>query len=87
MRHLIDELYLLLEPDAFELGFLNELQGILRIAEYGTSSDRQLAVFEAAGGVNNLDEALRAVAESIAIETAADLDMTGPAPASTEAKT
>lgn len=86
-RHLIDELYLLLEPDAVELGCLNELQGILRIAEYGTSSDRQLAVFEAAGGVNNLDEALRAVAESIAVETAADLDMTGPAPASTEAKT
>ena len=72
-RDLIDELYLLLEQDALALGCLNELQGILRIAEYGTSADRQVAAFEAAGGVSNLDEAMRAVAELIAAETGANL--------------
>ncbi|MEC8025692.1 MAG: carboxylate-amine ligase [Myxococcota bacterium] len=79
-RDIIEELYLLLEPDAKALGCLTDLQGILRIAEYGTSSDRQLAVFEAHGGLANFDEAMAAVAHAVAKETSANLDASAPAP-------
>ncbi len=70
---LIDELLGLLREDAEALGCVAELQRARQIANRGTSAERQRAVYEASGGGDNSDEALRAVVRALAAETVSDL--------------
>lgn len=66
---LMDELVDMVSPHAEALGCLNELQGIKRILERGTSAERQMAVYHKAikGGAEH-DAALRDVVAELARE-------------------
>ena len=68
---LIDEILELTEPDAEYFGCVDEVNHARKIVERGTSSDRQVACFNAAkaGGASD-EEALRAVVDGLIAETA-----------------
>ena len=66
---LTEELLEILKEDAEALGCTAEVERARRIADTGTSAERQRAQYEAAGGEANNDEALRAVVRELAAET------------------
>ena len=69
---LVEEMLELVAEDAEALGCVEEIQGTRRIAKEGTSSDRQIALFEArlAAG-DDRQAALRAVVDQLIEETVA----------------
>jgi carboxylate-amine ligase len=71
---LIDELIDLVSPHAEGLGSASQLERLRIIARNGTSSDRQLAVYNAAceGGADP-EDAMRAVVDHLIGETMEDL--------------
>jgi carboxylate-amine ligase len=71
---LVEELIELLTPDAERLGCLAEVEHVREIVRRGTSSDRQLAVYEKAlAQGNDSDEALKRVVDFLIEETKAGL--------------
>ena len=63
-----------MQEDAEALGCTAEVEErARRIVSQGTSAERQRAVYEAAGGAGNRDQALRAVVRELAAETVSAL--------------
>lgn len=69
-RDLIEELLVLLEPDARALGCENEIANAREIVRRGTGADRQVAAYQAAikGGATS-EQALRQVVDLLVVET------------------
>jgi carboxylate-amine ligase len=71
MRFLVNELLALVDDVVDELGSREEVQGILRVVENGTSADRQLGVYRRTLDQGATDqEALFAVVDHLIAETA-----------------
>jgi carboxylate-amine ligase len=66
---LMDELLDILDDVVDELGSREEVEYVRTILEKGTSADRQLAVYEAHGGKDNEDDALKSVVDHLIAET------------------
>jgi carboxylate-amine ligase len=66
---LMEELLEILDDVVDELGSRKEIEYVRTILEKGSSADRQLAVYEANGGENNHDEAIKAVVDHLVAET------------------
>ena len=66
---LMEELLELVDDVVDDLGSRKEVEYVRTILKEGTSADRQLAVYRAAGGDENKDEALKAVVDSLVKET------------------
>jgi carboxylate-amine ligase len=66
---LMEELMDLLDDVVDDLGSRDEVEYVKTILEKGTSADRQIAVYNAHGGENNSDEALKAVVDHLIVET------------------
>lgn len=67
--HLMDELLELLDDVVDDLGSRQEVEYVRTILQNGTSADRQIATFEAHGGDDNREEALKAVVDQLVRET------------------
>ncbi|MDX1614194.1 MAG: carboxylate-amine ligase [Candidatus Promineifilaceae bacterium] len=70
---LMEELLELLDDVVDEIGTRQDVEYIYTILEEGTSADRQIAVYEAAGGDTNRREALKAVVDNLVEETGAGI--------------
>lgn len=66
---LIEELLLLLDDVVDDLGSREEVEYVRTILQNGTSADRQIACFQAHGGPDNAEEALKAVVDQLVAET------------------
>ena len=66
---LIEELLDILDDVVDDLGSRKEVEYVKTILEKGTSADRQIAVYNAHGGDNNSDQALKAVVDHLIAET------------------
>jgi carboxylate-amine ligase len=66
---LMEELVEILDDVVDDLGSREEVEYVQTILEKGTSADRQIAVYNAHGGQNNADEALKAVVDHLIAET------------------
>lgn len=66
---LIEELLELVDDVVDELGCRKEVEYAREILKQGTSADRQLKVFRAHGGDDNLEEALQAVVDHLIVDT------------------
>ncbi|MBT7648919.1 MAG: carboxylate-amine ligase, partial [Rhodospirillaceae bacterium] len=71
LADLIDEVLELTAEDAEALGCTAEVQRARLIVQRGTAAERQLSVFEAAGGAAAGDDAFRAVVLDLVEQTAA----------------
>ncbi len=67
--NLMDELLELLDDVVDDLGSRQEVEYVRTILQNGTSADRQIATFEAHGGDDNREEALKAVVDQLVRET------------------
>lgn len=68
-RRLLRELLRLVDPYLERLGSRREANHLYDMIENGTSSDRQIRVYQEHGGDGNVEEALRAVVDSVIQET------------------
>jgi carboxylate-amine ligase len=66
---LMEELLEILDDVLDDLGSRKEVEYVRTILEKGSSADRQIAVFEANGGEENAEEALKAVVDHLVAET------------------
>lgn len=66
---LMDELLEILDDVVDELGSREEVEYVRTILEKGSSADRQIAVYDAHGGDDNSQEALKAVVDHLVAET------------------
>jgi len=66
---LMDELLELLDDVVDDLGSRQEVEYVHTILKNGTSADRQVATFNAHGGNDNQEEALKAVVDQLVRET------------------
>jgi glutamate---cysteine ligase / carboxylate-amine ligase len=66
---LMDELLHLLDDVVDDLGSRHEVEYVHTILKNGTSADRQVATFNAHGGNDNQEEALKAVVDQLVRET------------------
>lgn len=71
---LMEELLEILDDVVDELDCRQEVEYVHTILEKGTSADRQIAVYEAHGGDDNAEEALKAVVDHLVQETRRGLD-------------
>lgn len=71
---LMEELLEILDDVVDELGSREEVEYVRTILNEGTSADRQLAVYQANGGAENNDAALKAVVDHVVAETRLGLD-------------
>ena len=67
--NLMEELLEILDDVVDDLGSREEVEYVRTILEQGSSADRQIAVFEAHGGEENTEEALKAVVDHLVAET------------------
>ncbi len=67
--NLMEELLEILDDVIDDLGSREEIEYVRTILEQGSSADRQIAVFEAHGGEENTEEALKAVVDHLVAET------------------
>ncbi|MEA3338077.1 MAG: carboxylate-amine ligase [Chloroflexota bacterium] len=68
-RQLLREMLRLIDPYVDKLNSRQEINHVYSMIEHGTSADRQLALYEAHGGDENSQEALRAVVDALVQET------------------
>lgn len=66
---LMEELLVILDDVIDDLGSREEIEFVRTILEKGTSADRQIAVYQAHGGDDNSEEALKAVVDHLVAET------------------
>ncbi len=66
---LMEELLMILDDVVDDLGSRQEVEYVRTILANGSSADRQIAVFEAHGGEENAEEALKAVVDHLVAET------------------
>lgn len=66
---LMEELLEILDDVVDELGSREEVEYVRTLLRNGTSADRQIAVYEQHGGDENRREALKAVVDSLVVET------------------
>lgn len=66
---LINELLAFLDDVVDDLGSRKEIEYVQTILRNGTSADRQIATFNAHGGADNQEEALKAVVDQLVAET------------------
>ena len=66
---LMDELLELLDDVVDDLGSRQEVEYVHTILQNGTSADRQIATYDAHGGDDNREEALKAVVDQLVRET------------------
>jgi len=66
---LMEEMLEILDDVVDDLGSRKEVEFVNTILKNGTSADRQIAVYKANGGEENLEEALKAVVDHLVVET------------------
>jgi glutamate---cysteine ligase / carboxylate-amine ligase len=71
---LMEELLELLDDVVDDLGSREEVAYVHTILRNGSSADRQVAVYQAHGGDENREEALKAVVDSLVVETREGLE-------------
>lgn len=71
---LMEELLELLDDVVDDLGSRQEVEYVRTILRNGTSADRQVATYDAYGGKDNREEALKAVVDQLVAETKEGID-------------
>ncbi len=66
---LIEELLEIVDDVLDDLGSRQEVEYVRTILRNGTSADRQIDIYEKAGGDDNRSEALNAVVDNLIVET------------------